>query len=154
MPRALLTQIGECSSPRVRGALGSFTAIFLALGIVVTYVIGAFVPWNVLAWILAGSPVLLVAAMVFMPETPAWLLSKGREDEARRSLQWLRGEHTDVAGEFQRLRANTLKSSSSSSSADGHQQRIQPKELLKGAPSSSPSSPSSSSLARPPFRFP
>ena len=32
--------IGECSSPRVRGALGSLTALFLAGGILLTYIIG------------------------------------------------------------------------------------------------------------------
>ena len=86
-------QIGECSSPRVRGALGAFTAIFLSLGILITYIIGAFVPWNVLAWILAAFPSLLFGSMFFMPETPSWLLSKNREEEARKSLQYLRGRY-------------------------------------------------------------
>ena len=32
--------IAECSSPRARGALSSLTALFLAAGIVLTYIIG------------------------------------------------------------------------------------------------------------------
>ena len=109
----------------MRGALGSFTAIFLALGILLTYVIGAFVRWNVLAWILAAFPALLVGAMCFMPETPAWLLTKNRESEAREALQFLRGEHTDVGPEFERLKANVMKGASG--------QQIHPRELLKGS---------------------
>ncbi len=85
-------QIGECASPRVRGALGAFTAIFLSLGILITYVIGAFVPWNVLAWILSAFPALLFGSMFFLPETPTWLLSKNREAEARNALQYYRGQ--------------------------------------------------------------
>lgn len=117
--------IGECASPRVRGALGAFTAIFLSLGILITYVIGAFVPWNVLAWILSAFPALLFGAMYFMPETPTWLLSKNREEEARKSLQFLRGVHTDINVEFERLKANMAKGTNS--------QQIKPKELLKGS---------------------
>lgn len=77
----------------MRGALGSFTAIFLALGVLVAYVIGAFTEWDELAWILAAFPILLFGCMWFMPETPLWLLSKGREEEARKSLQFLRGRY-------------------------------------------------------------
>ncbi len=71
--------------------MGSLTATALALGIVVTYVIGAFVDWHVLAWILSSFPLILLVGMSFLPETPIWLLTHGRQDEARRSLQQLRG---------------------------------------------------------------
>ena len=86
-------QIGESASPRVRGALGSFPAIFLSLGILIAYIIGSFVEYDVLAFILAGFPACLFVAMFFMPETPAWLLSQNREEEARKSLQFFRGRY-------------------------------------------------------------
>merc|ERR1712071_186224 len=112
--------------PRIRGALGSFTAIFLALGILLAYIIGAFVQWDELAWILSVFPILLFGCMWFMPETPSWLLSNNREDEARASLQNLRGSHTDITNEFERLKATVKKSTGASS-------KIQPRELLKGS---------------------
>jgi Sugar (and other) transporter len=34
--------------------------------------------------------------MFFMPETPAWLLGKNREEEARKSLQFFRGRYLIV----------------------------------------------------------
>ena len=85
-------QISECASPRVRGVLGSLTASSLALGILVAYFIGAFVKWNVLAWIIGCFPLALSIGMIFMPETPVWLLTNNREEEARKSLQRLRGK--------------------------------------------------------------
>ncbi len=67
------------------------TASALALGILVAYIIGAFVEWYVLAWILGCFPFLLTIGMIFMSETPTWLLSHGREEESRKALQRLRG---------------------------------------------------------------
>ena len=87
-----IIQISECSSPRVRGILGSFTASGLAFGIFVTYTIGAFVEWDVLCYILASFPVIMLIGMLFVPETPSWLLANNREEEARLSLQRLRGK--------------------------------------------------------------
>ena len=84
-------QISECSSPRIRGRLSSLTASSLALGILVTYIIGAFVEWYSLSWIMSTFPLVLLVGMIFMPETPAWLLANNQEDEARKALQRLRG---------------------------------------------------------------
>lgn len=67
------------------------TASALALGILVAYIIGAFVDWWVLAFILSAFPLMLFTGMIFMPETPIWLMTHGQEEEARKSLQRLRG---------------------------------------------------------------
>ena len=72
--------------------LGSLTASALSLGIVVAYIIGAFVQWHVLALILSGFPLVLFFGMIFMPETPIWLLANNREEDARCALQRLRGK--------------------------------------------------------------
>ena len=85
-------QISECSSSSIRGTLGSLTATALAFGILVTYIIGAFVPWHVLAGILSTFPLLMTTAMIFQPETPVWLMSHGRPQDARNSLAKLRGK--------------------------------------------------------------
>lgn len=44
--------------------------------------------------------------MWFIPETPRWYISKGRYNEARESLQWLRGGKTDVQEEFLEIESN------------------------------------------------
>lgn len=85
-------KISECSSPRIRGTLSSLTASALALGILMAYIIGAFVDWHVLAIILSVFPLLLLAGMIFMPETPGWLVSNGKEEEALKALRRLRGK--------------------------------------------------------------
>lgn len=59
-----LLQVSECSSPRIRGALGSFTATFLSLGIVIAYIVGAFVEWQTLCFLIGSLPIVLGLAMV------------------------------------------------------------------------------------------
>ena len=84
--------MSECASPGIRGRLGSLTASSLALGIWMTYIVGSFVEWYVLAWVFSCLPVAFLLGTLFLPESPSWLLANGREQEARQSLQRLRGK--------------------------------------------------------------
>ncbi len=47
--------------------------------------------------------------MIFMPESPFYLLMKGKEAEARKSLQWLRGNQYDIEDEFLEMLATRKK---------------------------------------------
>ena len=47
--------------------------------------------------------VITMVVMFFMPESPYWLLQKGRTDEARRALQWFRGSGIDIEPEMQTM---------------------------------------------------
>lgn len=40
----------ECTDSKIRGIIGSFPSISMSAGIIVSYIIGSFVPWNILAW--------------------------------------------------------------------------------------------------------
>ena len=44
--------------------------------------------------------VLTALLLLGMPESPVYLLSKGRNREAREALQWLRGQEYDIEGEI------------------------------------------------------
>ena len=71
-------QIAESSTPSIRGLLSSLPAMFMALGISVTYLIGAFAPWHILSYVCAIAPFIGFVAMLFIPESPVWLNSKGK----------------------------------------------------------------------------
>lgn len=47
--------------------------------------------WRTIAAISTIFPILSITALFFVPESPHWLLLKGRFEEARKSLAWLRG---------------------------------------------------------------
>uniref|UniRef100_A0A8C3V3Q4 Solute carrier family 2 member 6 n=1 Tax=Catharus ustulatus TaxID=91951 RepID=A0A8C3V3Q4_CATUS len=96
--------ISEISHPGVRGMLGACPQIMAVLGSLVLYALGLVLDWRWLA--VAGEvPVLaMILLLCFMPNSPRFLLSQGKEEEALGSLCWLRGEDTDYAREYEQIK--------------------------------------------------
>lgn len=61
---------------------------------------GFFMNWSTLAFLGGSLPVPFLLLMLIIPETPRWYVSKGRDEEARKALQWLRGKQADVEPEL------------------------------------------------------
>ena len=70
--------------------LSAVASVGVSLGVTIEYALGAVVTWTVLAGISAIIPILALILIVFMPETPNWLLTHGRADKAKEALQKFR----------------------------------------------------------------
>ena len=89
--------ISEQAPPRLRGGVSSFNQLMVTTGILVAYLVAAGfqnVPgtWR---WMLGLSVVpglALAIGMLTVPASPRWLVSRGREDDARRVLQRTRSD--------------------------------------------------------------
>jgi hypothetical protein len=64
----------------------------MALGISYIYLLGAFLPWHLLAYVCCAVPFVTVVGVMFAPESPVWLKANGRLGEAERAANWLKGE--------------------------------------------------------------
>ena len=85
-----IVYITEVARPELRGSMISFGPTLASFGMVLCYVKGAYLHWRLVAWlniIYAVVPIVLV--QLFIPESPVWLVSKGRTEEAKKSVQWL-----------------------------------------------------------------
>lgn len=81
-------------------ASGTATVLF---GVFLSFIVGSTLHWRTVALISAIFPFCAFVAVFFVPETPYWLYSKNRIEDAHKSLQWLRGwvEYEEVEHEFQ-----------------------------------------------------
>ncbi|KAK7934048.1 hypothetical protein WMY93_004944 [Mugilogobius chulae] len=95
--------ISETAHERVRGLLGSCVQLMVVLGIMGVYLAGLVLDWRWLAVCSSIPPALMLVSMCFMPETPRFLLSKGKRREAEDALRFLRGPEANVAWESARI---------------------------------------------------
>uniref|UniRef100_A0A8C5DZ20 Solute carrier family 2, facilitated glucose transporter member 8 n=1 Tax=Gouania willdenowi TaxID=441366 RepID=A0A8C5DZ20_GOUWI len=96
--------ISEMAHERVRGTLGSCVQLMVVLGIMGVYLAGLFLDWRWLAICSSIPPTLLLVCMCFMPETPRFLLSRGKQREAEEVLRYLRGPDAPVEYECDRIK--------------------------------------------------
>lgn len=95
--------ISETAHERVRGLLGSCVQLMVVLGIMGVYLAGLVLDWRWLAVCSSIPPTLMLLSMCWMPETPRFLLSRGRRREAEEALRFLRGPEAAVEWESARI---------------------------------------------------
>ncbi|XP_032529147.2 facilitated trehalose transporter Tret1-like isoform X2 [Danaus plexippus] len=92
--------LGETIQPEVRGTLGLFPTAIGNIGILICYIAGKYLDWSQLAYLGASLPIPFLILMFMIPETPRWYMLRGRNEEARKALQWLRGKNTKIDNEM------------------------------------------------------
>lgn len=98
------TYIGEFASPEIRGTLGAGFQLMVTIGLLYSLVVGSITTWQYLALATAVIPCIFVLLMFFSKESPSYLLSKRKEEEASKSLQYFRGEDYNIQTELDTLR--------------------------------------------------
>jgi len=79
----------EVASLRVRGMLGVVPPLFTQIGLLATYLSGCWMDWRTLALSGVAIVILFVIFVWIIPESPVYLASKGRFDEAENTLAQL-----------------------------------------------------------------
>ncbi|CAG7629769.1 unnamed protein product [Allacma fusca] len=100
--------ISEMAEDHIRGLLSSLFQLMMVLGILFIYVVGTYVTWQNLAYISAAFPTLFLILLTSIPESPRYLLAKGRRSDATKSLVWFRGVNDPdiVESEISRVQAS------------------------------------------------
>lgn len=88
MEAPVLTYVAEVAQPEFRGMLASTGSTCVIIGIFIQFILGTFFTWREVALISSFIPILTIFALFFVPESPYWLLTKGRTEQAKESLCW------------------------------------------------------------------
>lgn len=92
--------VGEMATNKYRGMLVAWPSVGVSGGILLVYLLGWGIQddWRLVSGITIALPVLASLLTFFcLKETPSWLLSQGREQEAEVSFRWIRGVHENEA---------------------------------------------------------
>src|SRR5215212_1276687 len=88
--------LAELAPTEIRGAIASLNQLMIVTGILVAYIVNLSLAasggWRLMLGLAVVPALVMLFGMLFMPETPRWLVAKDREPEAREILRRSRDE--------------------------------------------------------------
>lgn len=109
-----LVYYAETCEPKVRGFLLGVMVSSVSIGIFLVHILGILLHWKTSCYICAAIPTIAFFWTFFVPESPAWLLSKRRIEIAKENFIWLRGFDLASQAEFSALVSGQVESHKSS----------------------------------------
>src|SRR3989344_1057481 len=104
--------ISEVAPQQHRGALVSLNQLAITIGICLSYVVDYFFAlsgeWRWMLGMGVVPGILLLLGMLYLPDSPRWIVSQGREEEAKKILMKLRSSERVVEKEIAAIKV-TLK---------------------------------------------
>ena len=95
--------LGEVSSKRSRGPLGTLMAVLLNTGMMMAYAIGLWVTRFTMSMIAVSIPIIFLLMFIWMPESSVFLTKKNKLTSAERTLKWALGKD-DVVEELEEIK--------------------------------------------------
>ncbi|KAJ9180190.1 hypothetical protein P3X46_008466 [Hevea brasiliensis] len=99
--------VAEITPKNLRGAFTTAHQLMICCGASITFLIGAFVSWRILAVIGTIPCLVQLLGLFFIPESPRWLAKIGRWKECEAALLRLRGENADISDEAAEIKDYT-----------------------------------------------
>ncbi|KAG6750549.1 hypothetical protein POTOM_045045 [Populus tomentosa] len=99
--------MAEITPKNLRGGFTTVHQLMICCGVSITYLIGAFMSWRILALIGTIPCIVQIVGLFFIPESPRWLAKIGRGKECEVALQRLRGHNADISDEAAEIRDYT-----------------------------------------------
>ncbi|KAK1428271.1 hypothetical protein QVD17_17101 [Tagetes erecta] len=91
--------IAEIAPKQLRGLLTAANQLLIIAGVSVSFVIGTILHWRTMALTGLVPCVVLLVGLSFIPESPRWLATAGKQTEFDYALRELRGKDVDVSEE-------------------------------------------------------
>ncbi|CAG9861691.1 unnamed protein product [Phyllotreta striolata] len=103
----------EVSEDHNRGKFGCYFGILNQIGHLFGFIIGPFFSMRYFTLIITSPLLIFLVIFMIMPETPMYLLAKGREDECKIALRKLRSNKSEeeIESDLKQLKENQRKQS-------------------------------------------
>jgi len=92
--------VAEITQAKHRGWLAALTVPILAIGVLLMYTIGSWLPWHLAAASCTPVPCLLALSLYFFYDSPYWYFHIGKEKSAHAAIEQFRGSDTNVVSEI------------------------------------------------------
>lgn len=92
--------IGETTEPKYRGIFLGSISLGYTIGILIVHLMGTFLPWRNTALICGISNIYNIIVYLIAPESPSYLLAKGKIEQAYVAFTWCRGYDEQSLEEF------------------------------------------------------
>ena len=96
--------LSEICLIRYRGQLATLNTFNSNLGWLVGLCLGLVVPLQLLAPAQTSPSLVFLLLCWRLPESPVWLMRRGREEEARQTLVWIRGKKYNSQPELEEMK--------------------------------------------------
>ncbi|XP_076048446.1 facilitated trehalose transporter Tret1-like [Oratosquilla oratoria] len=94
----------ELASPELRGLMTSLPETFMTFGVFMMYLLTMFSSPEIATAACAAPIALVLVLMITVPESPYWLMRKGKEERARKAMQILRGRNADISNDIDEIK--------------------------------------------------
>lgn len=95
--------IGEMTDPKYRGMFLTSVSLSLTIGVLFCHTLGTYFSWQKCALICSFTTFTSLLFIIYNPESPSWLIAKGRYEEAKEVFYWLRGNSKQQETELERM---------------------------------------------------
>ncbi|XP_023945772.2 facilitated trehalose transporter Tret1-like [Bicyclus anynana] len=95
--------IGEMTDPKNRGAFLTSVSLSLTIGVLSTHSMGTYFSWQQNALICSFITFTSLLLIIYNPESPSWLIAKGRFKEGEEIFFWLRGRNAEQEAELENM---------------------------------------------------
>lgn len=79
--------VSEFCQESIRGGMTSFSMIFYAVGMIISYAIGGYMDYYPMVYVCQSFAVVGIALLLLLKESPLFLMKKGKEKVICNSLQ-------------------------------------------------------------------
>lgn len=96
-----LVYLGEITDPKYRSLTLCAPSISTSLGVLISHILGGYVFWKTCCFIYAGVNFICLILLLFLKESPLWLISKGKITKGVRAFEWFRGKGVEAGKELE-----------------------------------------------------